>query len=465
MIGNRKRKVFMIGLDCTPPEHIFEKYRAELPHFSRLMNDGYWGKLESCHPPITVPAWSCMLSSQDPGQLGIYGFRNRADHSYDKLSLATSHAVKAERVWDILSRHAKKVIVMSVPGTYPVKPVNGIQISCFLTPSIESQYTYPVDLRHEVADVVGEYMFDTHGYRTENKAWLLRQIYEMTEKRFRLVRHFLRTKPWDFFIFVEIGTDRINHAFWKFIDSAHCKYEPGNPFETSIKDYYKYIDREIGELLTMLDDETVVLVVSDHGAQKIDGGICINEWLMQNGYLVLKSYPERVVPIDKAEVDWSKTMAWSEGGYYARVFINVKDREPAGVVEKADYEKVRHELAEKICAIPDEKGNPIGTVAHKPEDLYREMKNIPPDLLIYFGNLAWRSLGTIGSGKIQSFDNDTGPDDANHAQYGIFILRDPQNLGKGQQLEGKKLYDIAPTVLRVLDVPIPQEMIGSPLLL
>ena len=93
-----------------------------------------------------------------------------------------------------------------------------------------------------------------------------------------------------------------------------------------------------------MSDDTIVLVVSDHGAQRLDGGFCVNEWLVREGLLVLKSYPEEVTPFAKLQVDWEKTKVWSEGGYYARVFMNVKGREPQGVIDRADYESVRDEI-------------------------------------------------------------------------------------------------------------------------
>jgi predicted AlkP superfamily phosphohydrolase/phosphomutase len=459
--NNGRRRMLIIGLDCAPPELVFDQYRADLPHIDWLMRNGLWGQLESCHPPITVPAWSAMMSSQDPGQLGFYGFRNRADYSYEKLVTATSRAVKVPRVWDILSRAGKQVAVVGVPQTYPVSEVNGVMVSCFLTPSTQNQYTYPNGLRSEIESVVGEYMVDVKNFRTENKDWLLQQIYEMTEKRFRVVRHFLRNKPWDFFMFVEMGTDRIHHGFWKFSDPSHPKYEPGNRFETAIRGYYKYLDREIGELMNLVDDQTVICVISDHGAKGMAGGICINEWLIQNGYLALKSKPPGVVPLTRCEIDWSKTKAWAEGGYYGRLFINVKGREPHGIVPPGDYEKMCETLAGQIEAIPDAEGRPINTKVHFPQQLYHERKGVPPDLLIYFGNLAWRSVGSIGAGRIHTFDNDTGPDDANHAQHGIFVMHDPQKPGRGKQLQGMNLVDVAPTVLRSFDLPIPDWMIGK----
>lgn len=459
--SNGRRKVFVIGLDCAPPEFIFDQYKTDLPNLRSLLENGLYGELQSCTPPITVPAWAAMMSSKDPGQLGFYGFRNRADHSYDAMNIATANAVKHDRVWDILSRQDKKVTVVGVPQTYPVKPVNGHMVSCFLTPSAESRYTYPDDLKPEIERLVGEYMVDVPNFRTENKDWLLRQIYEMTEKHFRVIRYLMRKKPWDFFMFVEMGTDRIHHGFWKYTDPNHRKYEAGNPYEEAIYAYYKYVDREIGELLDNLDDDTAVCVVSDHGAKKMDGGICINEWLMENGYLTLKDKPTGVMPLEKAEIDWSRTKAWGSGGYYGRLFLNVKGREPHGVIDPQDYERVRDELIGKLEALTDEKGQNIGTRVFKPQEVYREVNNIPPDLIVYFGDLYWRSVGSIGLNRIHTFENDTGPDDANHAENGIFILYDPQNPAGGKQVDGLNLVDVAPTILNLFDMEVPKDMIGK----
>ncbi len=460
-LATASRKVFVIGLDCAPPELVFDKYKDDLPNLSRLMATGAWGDLESCHPPITVPAWSSMLSSRDPGQLGFYGFRNRADYSYDRMTIATSTAVKADRVWDILSAAGKEVVLVGVPQTFPVKPVNGVMVSSFLTPSIESQYTYPAALKEEIAGLVGEYMVDVRGFRTEDKDSLLKQIYEMTEKRFTVLKHLVQTRSWDFFMFVEMGTDRIHHGFWKYMDPSHPKHEAGNRYQEAIRDYYKVIDAGIGELLGCLDDDTVVLVISDHGAKKMDGGICFNEWLIREGYLVLKNKPEGIVPLEKCEVDWNRTKAWGSGGYYGRLFLNVEGREPQGIIPQSQYEAVRDELIAKLEAITDEKGKNIGTKALRPQDLYKETRNVPPDLIVYFGDLYWRSVGSIGLGSVYTYENDTGPDDANHAQNGIIIINDPSRSLGGRELAGLQLMDVAPTLLDMLGVDIPADMQGQ----
>jgi predicted AlkP superfamily phosphohydrolase/phosphomutase len=378
--------------------------------------------------------------------------------------MANSTSIKVDRVWDTLSKAGLKVGLVGVPQTYPIREVNGVVVSCFLTPSTENQYTYPNELRTEIQELVGDYMLDVHDFRTEDKSWLLGKLYEMTRKRFAVTRHLMTTKAWDFFMLVEIGTDRLHHGFWKYMDETHRKFEKGNPFESCIKNYYEYLDTEIGKLLEIAGDDTVICVASDHGAKRMEGGICINEWLIQNGYLKLLSKPEGVAPIAQCNIDWSATTAWSEGGYYARVFMNVKGREADGIIEPEDYERVRSELSAKIAAIPDEKGQPLETRCYRPEDLYKTVNGIAPDLLVYFGDLFWRSVGSVGTGKLHTFDNDTGADDANHAQHGIFIMYDPRNPQNGRRVENMKLTDVAPTVLKLYDIQAPHPMVGASLI-
>ncbi len=457
------KRVMIIGLDCAEPSLVLGRYRDQLPTLSALADAGAYGRLESVVPPITVPAWSCMMSSRTPGDLGIYGFRNRSDHSYDNLFIANGAAVKEPRLWDILGRRGKRSIVLGVPGTFPVRPLNGVMVSCFLTPSVESQYTFPPALRNEVEDVVGEYLFDCTEFRTEDKDDLLRQIYEMTDKRFKLADHLLATKPWELFAMVEMGTDRIHHGFWKDMDAEHRKHVPGGAYENAILDYLVHVDGLLAKLLRHADDETAVLVVSDHGAKRMDGGIRINEWLRQEGLLGLEREPEGRSSTRECGIDWSRTKVWAEGGYYSRVFLNVEGREPNGTIPAADYERFRDELAERIRAIPDDQGRPIPTKVFRPEDVYPEVKGVAPDLLVHFGDLYWRAVGTVGGDEgLYTFDNDTGPDDANHAQHGMFILRAP-GVEPGLR-EGAHLLDIAPTVLELLGQPVPPAMRGASLL-
>jgi predicted AlkP superfamily phosphohydrolase/phosphomutase len=451
--------VALIGLDCAEPSLVFDRWLDDLPHIRRLVSTGIWGRLRSSDPPITVPAWSCMLTGRDPGELGFYGFRNRKDYSYTGLATADSRWVKHDRVWDVLGREGRHVVAIGVPQTYPPPPVNGELVSCFLTPDPRSdEYTFPHELRTEVERLVGPYQVDVRNFRNDDRDRILSEVYEMTEQRFAVARHLLETRPWDFFAMVEIGLDRIHHAFWRYLDPRHPGYEPGHRYADVIRSYYRYLDDEIGELIEHFDDETTVLLVSDHGALAMEGAICVNEWLIREGYLVFEEPPTGRVPLSRARVDWSRTRAWGEGGYYSRLCLNVAGREPQGIVPPDTYEELRRELIEKLEALPGPDGRSIGTRVHRPEDLWPKRGGIAPDLIAYFGNLAWRSNGSVGSGQIYTFENDTGPDDANHAPFGLFAMAGPSV--RPEHRDDLSIYDVAPTILELFGAPVPSGLRG-----
>jgi len=227
-----------------------------------------------------------------------------------------------------------------------------------------------------------------------------------------------------------------------------------------VLEYYRQVDEEVGRTIDSLPPGTSVMVVSDHGAKAMDGAICINEWLIEKGYLVLKEKPKAPSELKPDMVEWKRTKAWGEGGYYGRLFINVRGREPEGTVPREGYEAFRDRIARELEAIADESGKPIGTVVHKPEEVYREVRGVPPDLIVYFGNLSWRSAGKIGLGGIHLRENDTGPDDANHAPEGVFIW----DRGDAARREVYSIYDVAPTILDFFGIDPPPEMIGKSLL-
>lgn len=455
-------KTLVIGLDSAAPEILF--HHPGLNNIRALMERGCYGRLESVIPPITVPAWMCMSTSQDPGSLGVYGFRNRKDYSYHGLSIVNSSSIQQTAIWDVLGTHHKNVVVVGVPPSYPPRRMNGVNVACFMTPDTKTHdYTYPVSVRQEIDRLVGEYPVDVKGFRTDNKEWLRDQIYDMTRKHFEVIRYLMTTLEWDYFQFVEIGVDRVHHGFWKYHDPQHRQYVPGNPYETVIRDYYAYVDQEIGKLLESINDDTNVLVVSDHGAQRLEGGFCVNEWLRREGLLVLKEPVTKPTPFSPSLVDWERTRVWSEGGYYARVFFNVEGREPQGIVPESEYDDLIEDMTARFHALGDDRGEIMGSLVFQPRDLYRSLRNVPPDLIVHFGALYWRSIGGLGYDSFYLQENDTGPDDCNHAQFGSFLLASPNLPVKGK-VEGMHLLDIAPTLLDLAGFETPESMQGSSIL-
>ncbi len=264
-------------------------------------------------------------------------------------------------------------------------------------------------------------------------------------------------------MFVEIGMDRLHHAFWKYFDKQHHLYQSGNRYENVIMDYYKFIDKKIGEILELLDDDTIVFVVSDHGAKAMKGAFCINQWLADKGYLAIKKTSLAGCNLDAAEIDWSKTKVWAWGGYYARIFLNVKGREPYGSMYPFRYEAWRNKLKKELCKIKGPNGEDWDTKAYKPEELYHEANGDKPDLMVYFDDLSWRSAGTIGHNSMYLSRNDKGPDDSMHDWYGVFIMYDPKNRNR-RWLDKINILDFAPTILDTMEIDVPDDMEGKTVL-
>ena len=454
-----KRRVIVIGLDCATPRTLFEDFIDECPNIKKLMNQGVYGKLRSSDPPITIPAWMVMSTGKKAGTLGVYGFRHRKENSYTDFWVAGSHDIKEPRIWDILGKKGLKSIILGVPPTFPVEPLNGNLVTGFITPDTMSNFTYPPELKIELSENVGKYVIDAN-FRTEAKEKLLIDIHKMTNIHFNTIKYLMKKKDWHYVQFVIIGLDRMHHAFWKYYDKFHHKYEPGNIFESSIKNYYKKIDKEVGEILELIDQNTIVFIVSDHGAKAMKGCLCVNLALEKLGLLKFKNRPTTKTNLENADIDWENTYAWGWGGYYARIFLNVKGREKLGIIDQKDYEKWRDKIRELLKTIPDDNGNQMNTKIYKPEELYGIIKGDAPDLMVYFDDLNWRSAGTVGYSSMYLDENDTGPDDAVHDYHGIFIIYDPKKK-IGRQLETKNLLDIAPTILNIFGIQIPEDMEGN----
>ncbi|PJF23064.1 MAG: phosphodiesterase [Phototrophicales bacterium] len=451
LFRRKPKKVMLIGLDCASPDLIF--HQLDLPNIRQLMSS--WGKLESSIPCITVPAWASMTTGRDAGELGVYGFRNRADYSYNPMTVVNGSAIKAKRVWDYIGEAGKDSLVMAVPQTYPPRPIRGHLLSGFLTPGISSGFTYPAIFKQEVLKLAPAYPFDVKDFRTDDKAALLQRLFDLRETQFKVAFHMLKAKPWDFFMHVDIGLDRLHHGFWRFHDPTHRFHNPNSPFKNAVRDYYTLLDEQIGQMVEAAPDNTAVMIVSDHGVKRMDGGICLNEWLWREGWLHLEAPPPQgtLTRFEDLCVDWRKTRAWGAGGYYGRVFLNVQGREPSGVIPPESYETIRDELATQLKSIPGIHGDSINTCVMKPQEIYRQINGVAPDLLVYFGDLHYRAIGSLGHNAVVVSSNDTGPDDANHDTHGVFILHDPQSKSEGE-ITGMNLLHIMPQILNLMGIAI-----------
>lgn len=369
-------KTLVIGLEGASPEFLLDD--DELATIRSLMEIGAYGRLESVAPPGGVLGWMCLATGQNPGALGVYGATRRADRSCQALEPVGSNAFQTPTLWDQPTRDGGKAILIDAPR----------------------------------AAITGD-----------DKTEVCRRILDESRARFQDARRRLENEPWDYFQIVETS---LNHVQRVLPEAA--------------RDHCRHLDAELAGLLDLLTEETVVLIVSTHGAQRLDGGFCVNEWLIREGLLTLKSYPDRVEPFARLDVDWGRTKAWAEGGSHGQIFLNVKGREPEGAIEPGDYERFRDDLKGRLEA--ESEGAPAGTLAYKPEDVYREVRGVAPDLIVHFGGLRWLAVGDVGHRAPQV----RGLEDTAPTQQGAFVLASPQlpPLGK---IQGAGLLDIAPTLL------------------
>jgi len=431
--------LIIVGLDCLAPGLVFERWPDRLPTFRRLMDEGLWGPLRSTDPPITVPAWAAMFSGRDPGELGLYGFKHRRERGYFAHGLPTSDTVRWPRLWDLAGAAGIESLVLGVPQTWPPPEISGRLVSGFLCPGEDLPHTWPPALAAELAARAPGYRFDVEGYRGRPLEAVRAEAEAMTDQRLELFEAWTRQRRERLAVWVEIALDRMHHCFWGDWDVLEA--------------YYRRLDGALARLLEARPDAWL-MVVSDHGAQAMEGGVALNEWLRARGDLVLRSPPPGPnTPLSRCEVDWGRTRAWAEGGYAGRVHLNLRGRDPEGCVAPEDAPAL---LAALRAGLEAE----LGATCFTPDERYRAAQGVPPDLTVYLEGMRQRALGTLG-GPLRSPPTGEGADAANHDFEGVFLLRPPGG-GAGQRLEGLEIYDVFATACALLGLPQPAGTLGTP---
>jgi predicted AlkP superfamily phosphohydrolase/phosphomutase len=467
----------LIGLDGAAPRLVFDRLRPHLPCLSELMARGVFGTLRSTTPPITVPAWACMVSGRDPGELGIYGFRDRVPGSR-KLRVVTADDVRAPRIWDLLGEAGRSASVLYVPPTWPPRPIAGEMVSCLLTPGPAARHAFPEALEAELAARVGAHTPDVEiaGSAGQGEGALIEALHDAAARHFDAAEHLVATRRRDLLMMVEMGTDRLHHALWPALDPEDARHDPASPSVRDARDYYAYLDARIGRLIEHAEhaarragargsQHAHVLVVSDHGARPLRGGVRINEWLRREGWLVLRSEPRQPVPLERADVDWRRTRAWAEGGYYARVWLNVEGIAPEGAVRREEAARELDRLEEAIAGMRDDRGRPIANRIVRPARAYRQARGTPPDLMVFLGDLDLRALGEVGGEGVTvpaERAGRHGADGCNHDWDGLYVLAGPEVPRAGRR-DGASIHDVGVTALRLLGVSMPADWLGTDL--
>jgi predicted AlkP superfamily phosphohydrolase/phosphomutase len=400
-------KVFVIGIDAGNLE-LIKKWQDDLPNFSRLLREGASGKLESTIPPSTMPAWNCIFTGKNPGKLGIYGFVISPQRGEGEFRIASYMYQDAPSLWDILGDEGKKVGVVNVPTVFPPTEVNGFMVAGgLLTPLYkDTEYTFPPELKQELNRVTNGYEvlpFTDVRIPGKEKTYLER-FKRNIEKQTQAVKHLITTQEWDFLTYVFYVTDSAQHYFWHHMDETHPRHNrrKSAKYKDAIKEVYQKVDTAIGNFLSVLPQDTTVLIVSDHGTAPAYGNFAANAWLMEKGFLsyrprgrnwkivfrhalvwikdllsrylssaligfIVRCTPNRLLKMFLFRelyrtlsqrimeiVDWKNTKAYSLG--MGSIFINLEGREAEGIVKPEDYEKVREDIIAEFLKLNDPQG-------------------------------------------------------------------------------------------------------------
>jgi predicted AlkP superfamily phosphohydrolase/phosphomutase len=493
--------MLVIGIDGGTFDLILPWAEAgDLPNLARLMAEGVHGPLESTLPPVTAPAWSTFATGKNPGKHGVFDFILPMGGRYDLVNATSVHA---PTLWQIISEEGRKCGVMNVPVTYPPAPINGFVIGGMLSP-VSGTFTYPANLLDRYAAQLKPYRIaPSVQYKPGNETEFVADLLDLVERRGAYALRLMADFPYDFLMFHFQATDNMQHAFWKYVDPAHPQYDPeaASRFGPALKQVYQRIDSAIGQMLDRLTEDTTVIVMSDHGFGPLHYVVNLNLLLLDHGLLrlkrgawtrlkaglfragltpasvwhliertglqnyvwhVSKSTRNKVVSrfLSFDDVDWSRSLAYSIG-HVGQVFVNLKGREPEGIVEPgAEYESVRQRVIEALGDLRHpETGQPLvdeivpgdrvvtGPYARRGPDLHIVMDG--------YRTIAFPLFATDSQIVTRQIRGDSGC----HRMHGVFIAKGPE-VQVGKQVDNARILDLAPTILHLMGLPVLDDMDG-----
>lgn len=501
-------KVLIIGLDGATWT-VLEPWLEDgtLPHLARLRAEGCWGELRSTIPPLTAPAWSSFLTGKNPGKHGVFHFVPLDDQpgaAADRpVETVDGRSIQSSTLWDILGHHQRRVGVMNVPMSYPPRPVNGLMITGLLTPPNARNFTYPPELSERLSDYQIDldrfidhkpFARDEQGKKRKREVkpdlQLVREFYEMEEKRALTARALMESEPWDVFMVVFTATDRMGHYLWPYhraadLDGSDKSWE----LHEAIRHLYIRLDAHIGALVEQAGEDATVIIMSDHGMGHIyHKNTQWNNWLYRQGYLLMdqstKSSPDawllrlgiprdkirrllKLIPglysskvVKKAKAAPTATIDYARSrAYYVRIFDPIGGIRVQGPV--SEREALREELMDAVRSVTDpETGQPIVRQVSRREDCYSgPYADELPDIILVM-EPEYGSSDRLSNYSAIVTDRPQIGDPGGHHIEGIFIASGAGIPSRAEPLVGMQIEDVAPTVLYLLGLPVPSDMDG-----
>lgn len=501
----KSNRILIIGLDGATWDVLTPWINdGSLPNLAQLRRRGSWGVLRSTIPPITAPAWSTFMTGKRPGKHGLFHFvemfGNRTEHPA-RPEIVNARSLKSPTLWDVLGHHHRQVGLINVPMTYPPRPVNGFMITGLLTPRNAPIFTYPAELSGQITDYIIDLdrFIDIKPFQGAPDPQLLapsldmvQEFQDMLDKRGRASMSLMRTKPWDVFMVVFTGTDRMGHYLWPYHRSPTPADEPvTRQLCQAVHNYYRRLDEIVGELVHQAGNETTILVISDHGMglrprRQFYG----NNWLHRQGWLAIKSTASGItnpdgwlrrlgIPRDKIgrllmkapgfakrrlvkqavnsrsmAVDSHQSRAVCIPMYNNIMGIKIND---TGEQKEALYRQITGRLQQ---IVDPETGQKVVREIYRGEDYYRGPYAAGvPDILVVL-DADYRCNPALGHYSSLTTRLQVVPHEGGHRMEGIFTACGPGIQAHPDPLPNLAIEDIAPTVLHLMGLPVPLDMDG-----
>lgn len=502
-----ENRVFVIGLDGGTFDLIKPWVDAgKLPNFSRLISTGVHGDLLSTIHPLSPQAWSSFTTGKNPGKHGIYGFVKRNSQSYE-LQYTNATDRDGASLWHLISKAGGKVGVIDVPFTYPPESVNGFMVTGMDAMWDEATFIYPNELKTEIENGLGTYCWYPQKPTMKEMDRYVDDMFKVIDHRARITEYLMENKPWDFLITVFLAPDRVQHTLWRHMDKDHVLYNPqeAERYGNVIFQVYQRIDEIIGGFTARLEEDVIVIIMSDHGSGPYRWVLNLSKWLNMNGFLQFKeSQAKRHVSgqalkqswfllkkwlPDKLKkrlavlapglkhkwmshmffsgIDWENTQAFAMGNY-GNIYINVKGREPLGIVNPGkEYERLREEIIRKLGELRDpDSGQVILDKVYRREELYSgPYLEDAPDIIALWKDFAYYTRQSIAEEEVSLFEppgkfgGRTIEHNACHRLNGVLVMNG-RPLLQGKVIKAS-IIDLAPTILYSMGLPVPEDMDGK----
>jgi predicted AlkP superfamily phosphohydrolase/phosphomutase len=486
-----RKQAVIIGLDGATFDIIDPMIaQGRLPNLQNLIEKGVSGPLRSTLHPNSFPGWSSCTTGTSEGMHGVYSPFIKQPGAYEFRAMSGLD-IQTKTIWEILSERGKTVGVVNVPTTYPTVPVKGFLVTGMLTPTLESDFTHPPELRSELLKAIPDYIIEPK--RNNNKDEKAAEFRLCLDARQRALDFLLPKYDWDFLMVVFSILDRTQHDFWADMDSTHHKHNAQSNHKNFIFEMYEKADKAVGRLLKHIPEGTPILICSDHGFCASRYEIRLNEWLKEQGYLAyqdsfswkakqkfasLKSKFENRISVappagwdnalDKKalrgkaifeEIDWSKTRIFF--GQDRGIWINLEGREANGIVKEKDYLPLLNEVKNKLKTLRSSFDNELvfEQVLTREEAFQGEYSKLLPDLVLVTKDSRYVPLESRSSNGIFVEGSTTS---GAHAPYGIFIACG-EGIRQGVKIDNAHLRDIAPTALYAMDEALSENMDGRAL--